>query len=53
MVDYEEYYKINEKDYNVFHSNPAMAIDFAKQCKERKKDILLIIKPGKFRGIAS
>ncbi len=53
MVDYEEYYKISENEYNLFHSNPAMSIDFAKQCKKRKKDALLIIKPGKFRGAAS
>lgn len=48
MIDYEEYYKISENDYNLFHSNPAMTVDFVEQCKKRKKDDLLIVTPGAF-----
>ncbi|AVF37729.1 hypothetical protein KWG64_08190 [Rahnella sp. PD12R] len=53
MIDYEEYYEISESEYNIFLSNPAMAVDFAKQCKRREKDDLLIVKPGALRGVAS
>ncbi|MCL9672452.1 hypothetical protein [Citrobacter sp. MNAZ 1397] len=53
MIDYEEYYEISESDYNIFLRNPATAVDFAKQCKRRERDALLIVKPGEFRGVAS
>ncbi|MBU9828171.1 hypothetical protein ACE2AK_26165 [Rahnella perminowiae] len=53
MIDYEEYYEISESDYNIFLSDPAAAVNFAKQCKRREKDALLIVKPGDLRGVAS
>ncbi|ROP61689.1 hypothetical protein EDF81_0161 [Enterobacter sp. BIGb0383] len=53
MIDYEEYYEISESDYNILLENPDVAVNFAKQCKKREKDDLLIVKPGELRGIAS
>lgn len=53
MIDYEEYYEISENYYNIFLANPEMAVKFAKQCKKREKDDLLIVTPGELRGIAS
>lgn len=53
MIDYEEYYEISENDYNIFLGSPDAAVNFAKQCKKREKDDLLIVKPGELRGIAS
>lgn len=53
MIDYEEYYEISENDYNILLGNADVAVNFAKQCKRREKDDLLIVKPGELRGMAS
>ena len=51
MVDYEEYYKINEEQFDSFKADMDSALEFVHQCREREKDDLLILKPGKNRGV--
>jgi len=51
-VDYEEYYLLTESQYVEFLANADKAASFANECKGRKHDSLLIIKPGKDRGVA-
>ncbi|QSE91636.1 hypothetical protein JWS13_24865 [Rhodococcus pseudokoreensis] len=53
MVDYEEHYKIDVESYHQFLSDTASAVAFADECRDRKRDDLLILKPGRFRGIPS
>lgn len=49
-VDYEEYYEISKDMFESFQADMMSALDFVKDCRERKKDELLIQKPGKYRG---
>lgn len=52
-ADYDEYYEISECDYQIYLSDLTTAVEFAKQCKVREKDALLMMKPGRNRGVAS
>lgn len=52
FVDYEEYYEINEDEFHAFNVSAAAAAEFVQQCRIRKQDNRLIIKPGKDRGVA-
>ena len=53
VVDYEEYYRIDKSAFERFQRDPALAIDFANRCRSRKMDHLLLVKPGRNRGVAS
>lgn len=50
LVDYEEYYRLSEAEYEAFLKEPAKAVAFAERCRRREMDHLLIIKPGRDRG---
>ena len=50
VVDYEEYYEIDRNSFDRFRTEPDLALDFAKKCRNREMDHLLIVKPGKSRG---
>ena len=50
-VDYEEYYEINEEQFDEFKIEMLSALEFVKQCRERVNDSLLIQKAGKNRGV--
>lgn len=50
-VDYEEYYELTKELFNSFKENMGSALKFVEQCRDRKKDELLIQKPGKNRGV--
>lgn len=50
-VDYEEYYEISKELFDSFKADMNSALNFVQQCRDRKKDKLLIQKPGKFRGV--
>lgn len=52
VVDYEEYYEIDVISFNQYQQDMAAALDFVDCCRSRKLDDLLIIKPGKDRGLA-
>ena len=50
MVDYEEYYCLSPSQYQAFSGNLKLATAFADQCRARRHDDLLILKPGTDRG---
>lgn len=50
LVDYQEYYRISEAEYDLFLREPAQAVAFAERCRKREMDPLLIITPGSDRG---
>ena len=52
LVDYEEYYRISEAQYEVFIGDTQAAAKFANECRARQYDQLLILKPGSDRGVA-
>ena len=51
-VEYEEYYEIDRAQFDRFQQDGAAALAFVAKCRNREKDELLIIKPGRLRGIA-
>ncbi|MCY9844845.1 hypothetical protein [Vibrio caribbeanicus] len=52
VVDYEEYYEIGVDSFKSYQEYPELANEFVKQCKNRQKDNLLILKSGNNRGVA-
>ncbi|WED25506.1 hypothetical protein L3V77_10550 [Vibrio sp. DW001] len=52
IVDYEEYYEINSDKYEEYQLESSLANEFAEKCRRRQFDHLLIVKPGKNRGVA-
>lgn len=52
MVDYEEYYEISEYQFDSYQKDTSLAADFLKECRSRKNDDLLFLKPGSNRGVA-
>jgi hypothetical protein len=53
LVDYEEYYELTKSEFDVFRLDMSKAIPFAEDCRRRKRDHLLMQKPGADRGIAN
>jgi hypothetical protein len=51
MVDYEEFYRIDENQYTHFMKDTLLAKAFADECRSRQHDDLLTIEPGKDRGM--
>ncbi|MBH8610715.1 hypothetical protein ACX3YC_16360 [Pseudomonas mohnii] len=52
LVDYEEYYEINKEEFDAFNVSVVAAAEFVQQCRNRKQDDRLMMKPGKDRGVA-
>jgi hypothetical protein len=52
LVDYEEYYRIDKKTFELYQQDSRVALEFVEKCRQRLNDDLLIIKPGKDRGCA-
>jgi hypothetical protein len=52
LVDYEEYYEIDQATFDRFCADAAAALAFVVQCRNRKMDDRLIQKPGTNRGTA-
>lgn len=52
LVDYEEYYEIDQPTFERYRANPETALDFVVRCRKREMDDRLIMKPGKNRGTA-
>ncbi|MCU9949184.1 hypothetical protein [Pseudomonas sp. PDM13] len=52
LVDYEEYYEVNKATFDLLENDVEAAIEFARRCKNREMDDLLMVKPGKLRGTA-
>ena len=53
LVDYEEYYRVSEAQFELFSENAQAAAKFAAECRARKHDNELILKPGSDRGDAT
>jgi hypothetical protein len=53
MVDYEEYYRINEAELELLLAHPSIAAAFAECCGRRRMDDRLVLKPGTDRGYYS
>lgn len=50
IVDYEEYYEVDQGQYDTFLRDRSAAIEFVESCRRHKRDGLLIQKPGSNRG---
>ena len=50
LIDYEEYYEISKDEFDAFSANVAAAVEFVRQCRSRRQDDRLFMKPGKDRG---
>jgi len=47
LVDYEEYYEIDQPTFERYRADPDSARDFVMRCRKREMDDRLIVKPGK------
>jgi hypothetical protein len=52
LVDYEEYYEIDQPTFEGYVADPSSALEFVKRCRNREMDDRLIVKPGSKRGTA-
>lgn len=51
LVDYLEYYKLSDDEYQAFHDDTGQAREFADSCRRRKHDERLFLRPGTDRGV--
>jgi hypothetical protein len=51
LVNYDEYYWIDDKSFQLYQINQAAALKFVRLCRDHKVDNLLIMKPGSDRGV--
>jgi hypothetical protein len=51
LVDYEEYYQIDQDAFARYTADPKAALSFVRRCRNREADEHLILNPGKKRGI--
>lgn len=52
LVDYEEYYEIDQATFERYCADPDSARELVERCRRREMDDRLIVKPGKNRGTA-
>lgn len=52
-VDYSEYYEITRAQFDLFQTDLQAALIFVTACRQHEKDELLIVKPGRLRGVPS
>lgn len=53
LVDYEEYYEIDQAAFERYRLDPAAAEGFLARCRNREADGLLLLPPGSDRGVPS
>ena len=51
LVDYEEYYEIDQATFERYCADPGSGREFVARCRRREMDDRLIVKPGKDRGV--
>lgn len=51
MVDYMEYYKLSDEEYEAFSNDGSLALGFADSCRRREQDDRLFMQPGTDRGV--
>ena len=52
LCDYEEYFEISQADHDAYPSNLSSLVSFAARCRARLNDALLVVPPGRNRGVA-
>ena len=52
MVDYEEYYEIDQPTFERYRADLGSARDLVERARKRQEDDRLIVKPGRNRGTA-
>lgn len=52
FVDYEEFYVLETEQFDSYLHDMSKTLTFVKKCRNREMDNLILIKPGKNRGIA-
>ena len=50
LVDYEEYYALDDEEYALFRADPESALSLLERCRQHEQDDRLIQKPGSNRG---
>ncbi len=50
MVDYSEWYEIDEATFEKYRNDLKSALPFVNECKNHLHDELLLLKPGSMRG---
>lgn len=50
LVDYEEYYALDDEEYQLFKADPESALPLLERCRKHEQDDRLIQKPGSNRG---
>lgn len=53
MVDCEEYFEIDKAAFDLYMSSPSLALPFVRRCRNREVDDLLMVQPGRDRGVAT
>lgn len=51
LVDYEEYYEIDQAAFERYRIDPAAADGFLSRCRNREADGQLLLPPGSDRGV--
>ena len=52
MVEYSEWYEVDSETFKKYEADPTLAQDFVGKAKRREIDHLLLLQPGRDRGIA-
>ena len=50
LVEYEEYYELKPEEFSTFSKGLDEMRRLAEECRSRREDVRLIIKPGSKRG---
>ena len=53
FAEYEEYYELTRSQFDLFQQDNEAALAFVTECRNRQKDELLIVQPGRLRGVAN
>ena len=51
LVDYQEYYKLTNDEFENFIDRPSAALQFIDSCRNREQDSRLFMQPGSDRGV--
>lgn len=52
MAEYTEWYEVDAPTFERFRADPTLAHDFVGCAERRELDLLLLLQPGRDRGVA-
>ena len=52
MAEYDEWYEVDAETFERYRADPSLAHAFVEACKRREMDHLLLLPPGRDRGLA-